>query len=279
MRPENFREFYQLLREAGYTTTDPIDGNQRHVLFNKGRVLIELHRRFATLQTKKLENLLDEWIYEGINTHVIEQIQRYSFPRLDDTLNGLVLLTHINQHLEEGLGLRQILDWIMYCNKNLSDETWPEFKKKTDQLGLTTLAKVTARLGQKYFGLKEDAITWCRSADEKTVDDFLEYVFSCGNFGQKDSINNTVVMVMVHGRGVRGFFRNLQRQGKINWKALEKHKWLTSFAWLYQMCRYVRLGLKINNCKEFLVNYNTSKQRSKLLDKLEVTRTAHKTGN
>ena len=274
VRPEDFSKAYNALSNAGYTTSDSVDGDDRHVHFYKNRDVIELHRRFAILQTEEQSQSLDALIYEGIKTPVIDHIHRFDFPRLEDSLNGLVLLTHINQHLEEGLGLRQILDWVMYCDKCLPDEKWPQFKEKTDQFGLTMLAKVSARLGQKYLGLREDIITWCKDADEHTVDALLEYALECGNFGHKDFKNNTIVMVMSHGRGVRGFFKNLQRQGKVNWKAVRKHKWLVPFAWLYQLFRYVLLGLHNSSIKEIVYDYQMSKKRNKMLDELEAKRTA-----
>ena len=44
-------------------------------------------------------------------------------------------------------------------------------------------------------------------------------------------------------RGSDGFFRNLQASGCRNWKLLARCPYLKPFAWLYQLCRYVRLGL------------------------------------
>ena len=250
----------------------PNSGDDRHGHFLKNGITLELHRRFAILQTKEQEELLDGVIYEGIKTPVIEHLQRFSFPRLDDTKNGLVLLAHLNQHLEEGLGFRQILDWVMFVDKCLPDKVWPEFKKISDDMGLTTLAKVTTKLGQKYLGLKSDEYTWCQDADDGTVKELLEYAFYCGNFGHKDLRNNTVVMVMSHWRNLREFLQSLQKQGKTNWKILKKCRWLIPLAWIYQLGRYIRLGFRNSSLKDLTANYRKSKRRNQMIDKLEVTR-------
>lgn len=275
VEPKDYSRACEILLANDYIIS-PNPGDDRHGHFLKHGVTIELHRRFAILQTKEQEELLDKWIYEGVQTPVKEQIHRFFFPRLDDTKNGLILLAHLNQHLEEGLGFRQILDWVMFVDKCLPDNAWHEFKKKSDCLGLTTLAKVTAALGQRYLGLRKDNITWCQGVDEEIVDELLDYAFSCGNLGHKDVKNNTTVMAMTHGRGIKGFFRNLQKRGMINWKLLEKHTWLAPFAWAYQLVRYIRLGLKQNTIKELKDNYVESKKRNQMLDKLESTRTAFK---
>lgn len=275
VRPEDFSKAYRALSDAGYKTQDPVEGTDRHVHFRQNQVTIELHRRFATLQTREQEALLDKWINDAIPNAVIAHACQFTFPMLPDQLNGLVILTHINQHLEEGLGIRQIVDWLMYVKHSLPDEAWPDFKNKTDQLGLTKLAKVCARLGQKYLKMNEE-MTWCRDVQDSTIDAFIEYIFACGNFGHKDAANNTVVMVMSHGRGVKGFFKNLQKQGTANWKRLERTPWLKPFAWAYQLGRYVRWGLKTSRIRDFRKNMSASRKRNRLMDELGATRVAFK---
>ena len=271
--PEHFEAAYDALRVAGYMTNEPVDGISRHVHLKKGSTLIELHRRFAVLQTKDQEMILDSWLFN--TDSFVAKINNYAFPMPDHELNGLVLLTHINQHLEEGLGLRQIVDFVMYIKAELTDEKWPAFKEKTDRIGLTTLAKVVGKLGKMYLGLPS-SISWCDDAKETTVEKLLDYIFACGNFGHKDAINNTMVMVMSHGRGVKGFFKNLQQRGMENWKLLQKAPWLKPLAWLYQLCRYVCLGVRAGGLRHLKKNAMVSRERNKLMDELRATRLALK---
>ena len=272
--PQYFDKTYQRLVAAGYITNEPVDSNDRHIHFKRNGVLIELHRRFATLQSKDQEKLLDEWLYAAAPE--MGKVGKYTFPMPQKELNGLVLLTHINQHLEEGLGLRQLLDWILYVRQSLSDESWESFKTKTDQLGLTTLAKVVTRFGQIYLKLNTE-LRWCHDVNDSTVEKLLDYVYECGNFGSKDSGNNTMIMVMSHGRGVKGFFRNLQNRGVKNWDAVSRHSWLIPFAWVYQLIRYIGKGVKSNGLVSLSDNIVASRKRNELMDELEATRTAFKT--
>lgn len=272
--PQFFDKSYQMLVTAGYTTNEPVDSDDRHIHFKRNGILIELHRRFATLQSKDQERILDEWLYTA--TPEMGTVGKHSFPMPQKEINGLVLLTHINQHLEEGLGLRQLLDWIMYVRKSLSGESWESFKTKTDQLGLTTLAKVVTRFGQIYLKLNTE-LTWCQDINDTTVEKLLDYVYECGNFGSKDSGNNTMIMVMSHGRGVKGFFKNLQSRGVKNWDAVSRHSWLIPFAWIYQLIRYIRKGIKSNGLASLSDNIVASQKRNELMDELEATRAAFKT--
>ena len=60
---------------------------------------------------------------------------------LPEVENGLVLIAHIGQHLRSGLGLRQIIDWMMYAKANLTDEFWKnEFSEPAKKSGFETLA-------------------------------------------------------------------------------------------------------------------------------------------
>ena len=273
VRPEYFNMAYRAFEKAGYITKDPLNGEDRHVHFYHGTTVIELHRRYAILQSYKQEILLDNWLFQ--ETPIIGKMGRYTFPMPDNELNGLVLLAHINQHLEGGLGLRHLVDWVMYVKACLPDEKWDAFRQKSDQLGLTTIAKVVAKFGQMYLGVNGD-YKWCSDANENTVERLLNYIFEWGNFGHKNDRNNTVVMIMSHGRGVKGFFKNLQRQGSINWKRLEKQPYLRPAAWIYQFGRYIWLGIKSTRLRDFFKNYRASRLRNQLMDELGATRVALK---
>lgn len=164
----------------------------------------------------------------------------------------------------------------MYVRRSLTDGSWESFKEKTDQLGLTALAKAVTRFGQVYLMLNTE-LTWCQDVEDSTIKKLLDYVYECGNFGSKDARNNTMIMVMSHGRGVKGFFKNLQNRGVKNWEAVGRHSWLVPFAWIYQLIRYIKKGVKNDGLTNLGDNLAASRKRNELLDTLGATRTAFKT--
>lgn len=284
VRPEDFSSAYHALISSNYTTEDPLEGNDRHVHFRINGVVIELHRRYAVLNDPQKEKLLDSWIYESIPSACVGKIEDQKFPMLPEPINGLTLLAHINQHLEDGLGLRHILDWVMYVQACLPDEKWQKFKTYSDQLGLTTLAIVAARIGQIYLHAYPN-YSWCkgegwsggenRKAVDKLAEALLEYCLDCGNFGAKLGQNNTVTMIMSHGKGVDGFFRNLQKRGEGNWSILSTHPELRPFAWIYQAGRYVKRGLAAGvKMDDVMRNMDESKKRNYLMEQLGVKQQA-----
>lgn len=83
--------------------------------------------------------------------------------------------------------------------------------------------------------------------------------------------NNTVTMIMSHGKGVDGFFRNLQKRGEGNWKLLSTYPELRPFAWIYQAGRYVKKGLAAGvKVDDVMRNMDESKKRNQLMERLGV---------
>jgi hypothetical protein len=270
VRPEDFDRTLALFQPPWKI----IGENHRHIDIRNSQALVELHRIFSTFRSPELCRFLDDAIFEGIAQAQTVPLERFTFPCLPRKLNGLVLLTHINIHMELGLGFRQMVDWMMYVDRELDDEFWQtEFSAAARSLGLEKLAVTVTRMCQLYLGLRED-ITWCRHADEDLCAELLEHTFRQGNFGRKTpERHNTAIGVLSAAKNIPGFFRALQRRGLYNWPAARNHRILRPFAWLYQIIRYIRLGLKQKYPIRFFLHALTAeKKQGSLLDRLEVTR-------
>lgn len=234
---DKFESAYRLMSENGYIEIETNELNPRHKGFSKDGIHLELHHHFS-YDWLDIESYLEE----GLKHAEIREISGHEFPMLPPPANGLVLLAHAGQHLKSGLGLRQVIDWMMYVNQNLDDQLWEEsFRPVVEKLGLYDFAVTMTALCRKYLGLKKD-ITWCDTADESLVDSLMENLLSSGNFGRRHGEGSKIESVIVSFR-TEGLFYRLQTSGKANWKALEKHPRLTSVAWLYQIFRYIRQGI------------------------------------
>ena len=332
--PDFFADAIKTLDEADCISMHPglkkLSDNEnqelspRHYTYKKNLVEIEVHARFATLNNRKEETLLDQLIYDAIPNKIHYQsisdivlqdawyyatkipewghsskqkLDETKIPLLPDDLQGLILLTHINQHLEEGLGFRQILDWMMFVYQFLDDEGWVNFRDKAALLGLEKLAIVVTRMCQLYLGLpehfkfehhtaenitatennqntisQERIISWTDAADKELCADLLTYLFECGDFGEKQGIDNSAAMVFSHGRGIKAFFRNLQKRGEANWALYKRHPSLKGFAWIYQGCRYAKIAIaKKRGLHSIRKSIMAGKQRGDMLDKLGAT--------
>ena len=117
---ENHQRACEQLRNHGFLeNTNAIEQEvERHRTFIKKGIVVEVHSFYALRDDPKETEIMDDLIIQNINPAHI----------LPDLINGLTLIEHINHHMEEGIGLRQILDWMMFVDKCLPDEKWKEFK-------------------------------------------------------------------------------------------------------------------------------------------------------
>ena len=254
-RREDFDTACKQLVGGGYRINNDI---YKEISLSKNNIHIDLHRQFASLNNPDYVKFLDDLIIENINpSHA-----------LPDPVNGLVLLNHINQHLEGGLGLRQIIDWMMFVNQCLPDEKWPEFYELVKKIHLEKLAAVCTRMCEIYLGLPHRE--WCADADTALCEQLMDYVLACGNFGNKKKSDTDISEnVFTHARTPKSAFRLLQRQGLVNWKAAKKHKPLRPFAWIYQLFRYASKGLKRDHAiSKVMAEYASSREKAALLDAL-----------
>ncbi|MDO4218377.1 MAG: nucleotidyltransferase family protein [Synergistaceae bacterium] len=277
--PEYFRSAYETLVEAGYKTEESRDVFYRHVGFiTPENIHLELHNYFSSSDNKEQNTTLDKMLFAGIaNRRVQVQVANYNVAMLPIKENGLVLLGHINQHLSDGLGLRQIIDWMCYVERYLDDEFWErEFAEVAEKIGMKQLAIITTAMCQKYLGLKKD-IHWCPY--EPACDELMEYILSQGNFGQKaiaseaERAKATVASRLKKFRNPLRGLATAQRYGCLNWKACQKHRCLRPFAWLYQLIRWARRAREEKvGMKMFFGANAKAREETQKLKKFYITR-------
>lgn len=260
---EYFGQVKNLLIQSDYTLNKEKENDTRHISFTKNQILFEMHHRFGHDEMN-----IDYYIERCYERRELCSITNTSFPMLPKLENGLVLLAHLRQHLFSGIGMRQVIDWMMYVDRELSDEYWDEvFKKEASSLGMEKLAVTTTRLCQMYFGLKSD-INWCSDADEKLCDRLLESIIQSGNFGHNNGEGKQIEKTIVNFKR-KGVFKYLQTAGEHNWKLYKRCHWLRPFASIYQIIRFVSQGIKTGRSSgEIATDISRSKKRMELLDDL-----------
>ena len=259
-----FNKACELMTDNDYLLHNPDKAFTRHRGYSKGKITYELHHHFS------YDDLdIEKYIIDALLNPDYGVIDGIEFPMLPKLANGLVLLAHMRNHLQSGLGLRQLIDWMMYVNKELDDSFWrSEFQTASESVGMSTLAITATHLCQMYFGLRKD-IMWCRDADESLCNRLLKELFSYGNFGIK------------HGQGKRfenvstrinkyGLFNYLQLAGENKWTLYHRHKWLKSLCWIYQIGRLTVKGVKSGRGNMIIQDFKKSNERYDLLKQLNI---------
>lgn len=236
--PSHFEEAKQRLIDAGYILDNAEAENPRHIKLYRHEIAFEMHHRFSYDEMD-----MEGYINRSYDRLEMGTINNTTFPMLPKLENGLILLAHLRQHLYSGLGLRQVLDWMMYVTKVLDDPFWTSaFQPEAKKLGMEKLAVTAAHLCQMYFGLDAE-LKWCAHADEQLCNRLLDSIIISGNFGHANGTGKRVEKTIINLRK-EGLFKYLQAAGEYNWKALKKHHWLKPFAWLYQLGRYMKQGIR-----------------------------------
>ena len=220
-RREDFDKACEMLLDDGFQEEAP---NNRHREFAKDGIPVEVHRSFAYVDDIRQARTIDSII--------LKNIPRSRDHKLPDLVNGLVLLEHVNHHMEHGLGLRQIIDWMMFAHCCLSEEQWKEFSGLAEQVGLNALAVALTRMCELYLGLSEHS--WCHGADVTLCSDLMEYLLSSGNFGRDMQFDER--RAVARGEWLRhpaALLRQLQKEGVENWDA-SANPMLRPFAWIWQ---------------------------------------------
>lgn len=281
VKREKFKQACQIMLENGYTFALGEEKGKRHLdkdkfahtELEKNGLIFEIHKELVRIQNDEVNAYIKTLVSQGMENVEINTIEGYRFPMFPKTLNGLILLRHIVQHLTgEGLGLRQILDWMMFADRCLDDYYWKtEFEPIVSKAGLKGVAVTFTRMCQLYLGLKKENMTWCTEADEVLCEEWILTIMKMGNFGRKIKEENLGVNVILKNKNFCAFLKSLQNLGLEHWKMAEKYPVFRPFAWVYQICRYVKKALRRKApIRSLRKDFEKSKERKDILEGLEI---------
>lgn len=259
-----FEATFSLLENSGYKFEHDF-GDGRDYRFSKGKVEFELHKKYSD---KDFD--IENYLIDGIKNARTVTVYGNSFPVLPEAENALVLLDHIRHHLFGGLGLRQIIDFMMCVNavdeKVFETEILPLFEKAK----LDKLAKIITKMCKIHLGLPVNAV-WCNSADDETCKELLETVLSSGNFGVKKPYVYRPAQSLTISIKADGLFNTLQKAGMENCPAFKKYKFLRPFAWLYQTFRYIKRGISaLRHGDAFAGDISSGKEKADFYKRLGI---------
>lgn len=256
------RKAIKILREMGYET-EKLNKKDHHIeATHPVGGLLEVHIAFHSVQTneillKKEFKYSEPWIMleDGISTLGVN--------------DGLMFLTGhlINHMISDCLGIRQIMDLLLYMKKYESEIDWENYNLMLDNLSYGKMIRVIKGIGVKYFGLEfEDAIT-----EEKMIECLLEDMKIGGIFSLEEKNRRKFYHRFSEERcdkGKKAFFiyRYLNDEaGLINliFPSVEytsahcpyvaKYPYLLPVAWVHRVFR-ILLGKKAKTVKQKEVN-------------------------
>lgn len=266
-KPEDFETACNDMLSGGYEEIPCY--YSRHRQFIRNNLVVEVHRSFAIPDNPERAKRVDQLIRENISESHF----------LPDLVNGIVLIEHIRYHLKMGLGLRQMVDWMLFVNRCLPDEKWPEFRVMAGDTDLEKLAVAMTRTCEIYLGLPEHE--WSRNADKKVCRQLMNLVLNSGNFARNFGHDGFISsQFFTNAKTLKGALYFLQSRG--NWHLEQKygHKPLPFIGGLYQLGRYLVQGFQRKGTfKKLLTEYRIGKERNDLFDALLEDHSAGKNEN
>ena len=273
VRIEEFDEIYQLLQTRGFKPTGEGDAGKHHMNLKKNGVLFEMHKRPAgTMRKYSPDNQkVIDYFQEGLDHTDNVDLYGYKFPVFDPVRNGLMLLMHTAGHMQGGIGIRHLLDWGIYADKYLSDALWlEEFQQKAAKLHVDDLAMSMTRICQMKLGICKNR-NWCKDAEEDTCNTLLEFMLNQGNFGRKAGDSDAGAKFFTESLDTGGLLRRLDRSASYSMPIIKKYPILRPVGWIYQMGRYISLGLGRELIDGSLQDdMEAGKQRRKLMENLGI---------
>jgi hypothetical protein len=272
VKREDLNQAAEVLEANGYELTDEKDLTKHHFGYSKGGIHFELHWRIPLVREDD-----EKWMSffkVGIDHREYHAIDSITFPVFPEVLNGLVLIFHVNQHLREGLGLRQIIDWMMYIHQ-LPENVWQEqMIPMLEATGMKTLAFTVTSLCQTYLGLRQIV----ENPETYPYEALMNFIMEKGNFGRKAGIDGRTAAFVISSTQKGGFFKRLQAGGLSRWKTAKKYRILRPFAWVYQTFRIIGVFLQSKMTpRRFAEQRRKGREQRKLLDELGLSmdRTIH----
>lgn len=270
VKEEKYPEACELLKKNGYVPLKVEDLLDYHIELKKNGVVFELHKTLPIVEREKEREYLKNLLAYGLENPAEASLSGHSFPMMPTYLNGLVLLFHIKQHIKDGLGLRHIVDFMMFADKNLSDGEWErEFSPMLKRIGMELFTKNIIKMCKMYLGLRED-ITWCDDADEALCERLMEYVMKQGNFGRKMK-NDKGARAFSRSKNPAEFLKIMQQHGYQNWELAQRHRFLKPFSWAFEACHYVKMAFfRKDALKELKGEMAEGKERREFFDSLGI---------
>lgn len=267
VHPDNYYKAIETLKNHGYLQLG--HPGEDVTSFTKQGYQIELHQRPPGLNRVKEGVYIHSFILSGLDSIEVALINQptVAFPMLPWKQNGLELIWHIREHLYNGLGLRQIIDWMMFVHRYLLlEDRYRDYSDILKQAGLEKLAMTVTRMCQLFLGLNND-ISWCKSVDDELCVELMEYIVDQGNFGIKKEDDKTV-KALTRYRNPFSFLAAMHRKGMREWKLANEYVVFRPFAWAHTcfwgMKQYIGQGVK----NKLLLDLAENKRRQKLFDKL-----------
>lgn len=176
--------------EVARAWADNVDeGWYKHSVIAYGGQTIENHQYFVLTREGRKSKQLNRVLCGTLRNVQFELLSGTEVLLPPPMFNALFLTYHAQSHfLEEGLRLKQLLDWAMFLKRDADKVDWPEFYSICERYHLRRFADVATDIAVNYLGITLDNLQIVTKSPytEKVLYSTLhdnDYVFNSGKSG------------------------------------------------------------------------------------------------
>ena len=234
---------------AGYSVSG-LD-HPHHWTFERDGVELELHwvpSGIPAADDGSILALFDDLLDRG----AVKTVAGQEMVLPDPFHHGLILLLHTANHMTAGgVGLRHLLDWLVFVNSMDEQSFRALLEPSLRRIGLWHFACALSAVGVEFFGCPERS--FCADLPRQLAEELLADIFDGGNFGVKntDRLNQSKLLRDNESRqidGKSGFshaFRFLNQRARTRFPASARCPLLLPVGWasvLLNRSRAIRAG-------------------------------------
>lgn len=234
---------------------------------------IELHTSLFSKDSKAYGKYQDvfEHAFEHMIVHDIQGVPVYS---LSYDLHFLFLIMHFIKHfLHGGVGIRQIIDIVMYSETYGDKIHWDRIYHTLEQLNVLVLIENVLALAHQHLEFDFSKIKLPDNFDEKKCDydDLLDDILDAGIFGKssEERLHSSTMTLNALEKGKSSVLKSIfptfkEMKGKYSY--LKHYPFLLPVAYVSRIIHY----LKRNDTKKGQKTIEIGNQRIQLLKKYQV---------
>lgn len=180
-------EGYTNGNESAKAWADKVDeGWYKHSVISYKGEIIENHQYFVHTREGKKSKQLNQTLVDALKVKDLDRLPEMEALLPPPMFNAVFLTYHAMAHfLEEGLRLKQILDWSLFLKRDADKVDWKEFFSICDKFHFRRFADVMNDIANNHLGIELEFASTCPYT-EKVLRSTLydkEYVFSSGQSG------------------------------------------------------------------------------------------------
>lgn len=269
---ETTRQALRLLNEKGFVTTEDQMAHHHIVCESPDHIAIELHMSLAEpFDSEKTNRFLAECQSEYFVHRRSVDCMGVTFELAADGYHAFYLLLHMLQHyVRAGFGIKLLCDWVVFWEKNMSDEDKAVFLRLVRGSGTLGFAKMMTQVCVRYLGLREDPVAFFLYEDEECLqadltEELMAEIFEAEEFGHSSGDR----MVVLRGTGFMDYVREFHHQTKLTYPNAGKHVVLYPILWVMMLCGFLHRNRTLRRVSSRQI-LQKAKMRSRIAEQMKL---------